>query len=183
MTVDALAAGLERLSEFLRDWGRPAAIIGGMAIIARVAARATDDLDALVVATPADGPSLLEVAARHGYTWDAATIQEFLAVGLVRLDPPPGEVSGVPVDLIFADSLFLETVVGRAVPILLGRATLPVATIEDLLLLKLAAERPVDVDDILRIKDAFSRELDYPYLTIQAERLGLGSRLKLYLEG
>jgi predicted nucleotidyltransferase len=84
------------------------------------------------------------------------------------------------VDLIFVDSTFLDDVVRRATPIDLGVVTLPVATTEDLLLLKLEAHRTEDLDDILAIKDACAEQLDMTYVRAQAGRLGLLERLELY---
>ena len=71
----------------------------------------------------------------------------------------------------------------RATPVVLGDATLPVATVEDLLVLKLEADRPQDIDDILAIKDAFAERLDLHYVRGHTDRLGISDRLDLYFGG
>ena len=58
---------------------------------------------------------------------------------------------------------------------------LRVATPEDLLLMKLDANRPVDVDDSIAIKDAYLGRLDLSYLRSQADRLGADVRRRLDL--
>ncbi len=58
--------------------------------------------------------------------------------------------------------------------------TLPVASVEDLLLLKLEANRPQDIDDILSIKDGCSEALDWAYVRAEAARLSLSEVLELY---
>ena len=68
----------------------------------------------------------------------------------------------------------------RATPVELGNAMLPVASVEDLLVMKLEANRPQDIDDILAIKDAFADRLDLHCVREQTERLGIGDRLALY---
>ena len=53
------------------------------------------------------------------------------------------------------------------------------ATVEDLLLLKLEANRPIDIDDVLAIKDAFSSTLDMAYVRERAADLGVVGQLDL----
>lgn len=62
--------------------------------------------------------------------------------GLARLQSAGH--GGFDLDLMFVDSAFLESVVARATPVAIGGATLPVASVEDLLVMKLEAERPQD---------------------------------------
>jgi hypothetical protein len=49
--------------------------------------------------------------------------------------------------------------------------------------LKLEADRPVDIDDVLAIKDARGDQLDMRYLRSQADQLGLRGKLDLYFPG
>lgn len=53
---------------------------------------------------------------------------------------------------------------------------LPVATVEDLLLLKLEANRHIDLDDAIAIKDAFGEALDRAYIDRWAKTLGIEDR-------
>ena len=62
-----------------------------------------------------------------------------------------------------------------------SRREIPPA-LEDLVLLKLDANRPVDIDDILSIKDAFGATLDYAYLDSWADQLRIRDRLDLYFD-
>lgn len=59
-----------------------------------------------------------------------------------------------------------------------GHATVSVATVEDLLLLKLDANRPIDLDDAIAIKDAFEETLDRRYLAEQGDVLDLRRALE-----
>lgn len=171
---ETLPSAAKRLAGFLNECGA-GAVIGGLAIIARVKARSTDDLDVVIAAPPSDVTRILEVARRHGYRWDESHVPDFVEMGLMRL---AGESYGL--DVILADSDLLAAVVARATPVSFEETVLPVATLEDLVLLKLDANRPIDIDDVLSIKDAFGAALDYVYLRDAATRAGILDRLDLY---
>ncbi len=170
-----LGETLRRLVPLLARWPHPATVIGGVAIVARVRPRHTDDVDLVVVVPSGEGQRFLDLAHELGWTDDPAETRLLLEGGLLHLEPAPGAAG---VDFIFVDSAFLEEVVARSSAVDLGVVTLPVATTEDLLLLKLEANRPEDIDDILAIKDAGA--IDWGYVRRQAERLGVVDRLELY---
>jgi predicted nucleotidyltransferase len=172
--TESLPDAIARCARFLEHTGRPYALIGGMAIVARVRVRLTEDLDVLVAAKPADLDAILQSAVEHGYSHDEGDRALFLE-GLIRFRGP-----GAGVDVLTADSGFLREVIARARPVTLAGTQMPCATLEDLVLLKLEAERGIDVDDILAIKDAHGTTLDSEYLKATAERLGLDGRLDLY---
>lgn len=176
---EPLSAATVRLSQFLARCGS-AAVIGGLAIIARVKPRTTDDLDIVVAATAADVPRLLEAARGCGYRWKEGDVPDFIEMGLMRLESAAGKENGYGLDIIFADGEMLARVVERATPVSFGGLMLPVATLEDLVLLKLDANRPVDIDDVLSIKDAFGATLDFAYLQRCADELRIRDRLDLY---
>ena len=167
-----------RLAGFLATIGA-AAVIGGLAMIARVRPRTTDDLDVIVTATGADVPRILEAARACGYQWKEKDVPDFVEMGLLRLESPVGK-GGYGVDLILADSPLLARVVERATPVPFAGAALPVASIEDLVILKLDANRPVDIDDLMSIKDAFGASLDYRHIEEWTGLLQIRDRLKLY---
>jgi hypothetical protein len=51
----------------------------------------------------------------------------------------------------------------------------------DLLVMKLEANRPIDLDDVIAIKDAFGDRLDLAYVRAQADRRGQDVRHRLDL--
>ncbi len=151
---------LERLRRFIDAWPHPCAVIGGLAVVLRVQPRATVDID-LVIVAPEPRSDLLPVLRSSGFRYQAEGIEEWLEGGLVRAE---AEDTGEGLDLILADVPYLEQVAQRATPISVQGIVVPVATIEDLLMLKLEAGRPVDLDDALAIREAFSGDLDRDYL-------------------
>jgi len=177
---ESLTDALLRLERLAAGIGRPYAVIGGLAVILRVAVRPTDDLDVLVAAAGTEAERLLEVARQHGYRFDEDEARDLLEVGLIRLRSPAE--GGYDLDIILADAPFLEQVVARSTSVAVEGLSLQVATPEDLLLLKLEANRPDDIEDVLSIKDALEERLDRAYLEAEADRLGIRDRLHLYLE-
>jgi hypothetical protein len=175
-----LAAILARVAPFVAALGAPYAVIGGAAMVARVRVRPTRDCD-LVLKTGRTVDEVLAIARAHGLSFqDNATMRSLADAGLIQLQvtaPESGTAIG-SVDLIMSDSPFLDIVLARAQSVELGAVRLNVATLEDLLLLKLDANRPIDLDDAIAIKDAFGKELDRAYLAEQAGPLGLRERVE-----
>lgn len=178
---DTLPEAVGRASRLAADLGKPSALIGGVAVIARAFVRATKDVDLLVLCPPSDARALLEVARRHGYAWDDAEVADFLEAGLMRLWGPPSRREGLGLDLLLTDSAFNESVVRRATPVDVLGSKIATATPEDLLLMKLDANRPVDLDDAIAIRDAFAERLDLDYLRRQADAIGPEVRRRLDL--
>lgn len=162
---------LARLSRFIEAWPHPCAVVGGLAIVLRVQPRLTRDIDVVVVA-PAPRDALLPALLAARYSYEEDDIAEWLDGGLVRATVPE---TGEGLDLIVADVPYLEELAARAEPIEIEGVTLPVATLEDLLLLKLEAARPQDLDDALALRDAFAGRLDREYLARWGPVLGVGA--------
>ncbi len=178
---DTLPEAVARLARFTHAMGKPYALIGGVAVIARVFVRATKDVDLLVACTVSEAPDLLDAARRHGYGWDEAEVHDFLDAGLLRMWGPPSRREGLGLDILLVDSPFSALVVSRATTLEVLGTGIQVATPEDLLLMKVEANRPIDLDDAIAIKDAFVNRLDLSYLRTQADLLGPDVRRRLDL--
>ncbi|MBX3234186.1 MAG: hypothetical protein KIT84_40235 [Labilithrix sp.] len=176
---DSLPEAVARMLRFTQELALPCALIGGVAVIARVFVRATKDVDLLVSCPIGGARRLLEVARRHGYDWEEADVDDFLAAGLLRMWGPPSRQEGLGLDVLLTDSPFNEDVVRRATLVEVLGSNVPVATPEDLLLMKLEANRPVDLDDAIAIKDGVGARLDMAYLRAQADALGEDVRRRL----
>ena len=174
---------VSRLAAALAEWPEAAAIVGGVAVVARVRPRLTTDIDVVIRVLPDEAEHLLALLTKHGWEYDREETALLIEGGLARLWRPPSMVEGVGLDLIFADSPFLDGLLSRATPTAIGDAVIAVATVEDLLLMKLEANRPQDIDDILAIKDACASTLDMTHVAEQARALGVTDRLELYFGG
>lgn len=166
---EGLLEGLKEVAELLAAWARPAALVGGVAFVLRVRPRFTDDFDVAVTVPKEATEDFLALARRLGFAFDAAGRRFFHEAGLLPLRSP----RGFRVDVMVADDVLLESAVRRATAVALGDVSVTVITPEDLLLLKLDANRHVDMDDALAIKDALLPSLDRDYLEHQARASGL----------
>lgn len=176
---DTLPEAVARLARFAEELGKPYALIGGVAVIARVFVRATKDVDLLVSCAASEATSLLDVARRHGYAWEQSDVQDFLDAGLLRMWGPPSRREGLGLDILLTNSVFDEDAVRRASVLEVLGTKVAVATPEDLLLMKIEANRPIDLDDVIAIKDAFVNRLDLAYVRAQADRFGQDVRRRL----
>ena len=152
-------------------------IIGGIAVIARGVRRMTTDIDAVVLGDAAPIRELLISLARvriEPRIPDAESFARQNLVLLVRHVP-----SGVDLDLSLAWSAFEREALESRTEVAYGKVRAPMATAEDLVVLKAVAGRPVDIDDaeallvlhsdidVVRVIDrvqAFAELIDAPEL-------------------
>jgi len=143
-SAQAARALLELVGRVMADGGLRGALIGGQAVNCWVEPRITLDVDVTVVS---DGDVVRDV------------VERFVSEGFVILiKQDPGSASGpdfvrmrhadtsVELDMLVAKTEFETTVIGRAVDA--PGLPLPVATVEDLLVLKLLASRNKDWKDL-----------------------------------
>jgi len=141
----------------LNQLGIHHAVIGGLAVSARVEPRMTRDVDVAVAV--ADDHAAEEVVHRllgMGYVLDGVLEQSVAGrLATTRVLPPGLTTSGVVVDLLFASSGIEAEVVDGAEPLrILKDEIAPVATVGHLIALKLLSEapgRPQDTVDLARL--------------------------------
>lgn len=161
-----LGEALTRASSSLRAANASFAVVGGLAVSVRSEPRFTRDADlAVAVADDAAAESIVFELVRAGYRVIAS--MEHAATGrlsTVRLSED-GSDRSVVIDLLFASSGIESEVVAHSDVIeVLPRLRLPVATIGDLVALKLLSRdderRPNDAAD-LRSLAAVAAEADW----------------------
>jgi hypothetical protein len=146
---DALLRALRALASALDALGRPAMIIGGIAVIARGVPRQTIDIDATIAAADLDLDALLATLAAHHLTpriENALAFARERQVLLLRHDP-----TGTPLEVSLAWLPFEMDALERATVVDFGGVTIRVATAEDLIVLKAVAWRDRDRGDIERL--------------------------------
>jgi hypothetical protein len=159
MTADAaLLAALDACAKALRHLGRPAMIIGGIAVIARGVPRQTVDIDATVWAEGLDVEAMLPTLAAERLiprTVDAVAFARERQVLLLRHEP-----TGTPLELILAYLPFERAALNRADLVDFGGVSVPAATAEDLIVYKAVAWRDRDRSDIERLLVLHGRSID-----------------------
>lgn len=151
-------SALRALGDSLQQFGAPWLVIGGVAVIAAGVPRLTADIDATIWAPGTDPETLLDLLRIHRIIpriSDAINFAKERQVLLVQHEP-----SGVPVDLSLAWLPFEEEAIRcgvagdyAGVPIRLPRP-------EDLIIYKLVAARPRDLDDVEKLLLLYRGSLD-----------------------
>jgi len=150
---------LAALSTALAALDRPAMLIGGLAVIARGVPRLTIDIDAVVHAEGLDVDRLWAVLRDSGLearVADAAQIARERLVLLLR-----HRASGVTVDLSLGWVQFERDAMARATTVDLDGVRIPVATPEDLVILKAVAWRGLDRSDITELIVRHRADMDF----------------------
>jgi hypothetical protein len=146
-----LNEALQKVVTALDRQGIPHALIGGLAVAARGAVRATQDVDLIVALPIQDAPFLNRSLRDNGFQ---ATLYRGAAddpiAGVVRLAIPMGDAE-VKCDIIFASREWQTRAVTNATPVDLGSFTVRIAQPADLFLLKLYAGGPQDLIDAAQL--------------------------------
>jgi hypothetical protein len=130
-----LESALRAIVRDLGDFGKPCALVGGLAVSVRAEVRFTRDVDIAVrVTSDMEAEALVHALGGRGYRAVASveheTKKRLATVRLLSAD-------GVKVDLLFASSGLEPEIVDRAVMVDLGVAgRVPVARSEELLSMK-----------------------------------------------
>ncbi len=176
----SMGGALAKLGRFIAHWPGECAVVGGLAVMVRGRVRPTTDADLIMSVRTDQLDDLLAHSRKLGLSYQPADEEMLRQGGLIRLALQKGsELEHI--DVLIADDDFLASVLRRAEQIRIRGIDLPMATVEDLMLMKLLAARPLDIDDVLSLKDAHGATLDREYLVEWAEVLGLSESAALYL--
>jgi len=162
-----LAHGLARLSISY-------AVMGGQAVLLHGEPRMTRDIDLTLGVDTTRLPDLLRLAEESGWRVLVANPEEFVTRHLVL--PCEDAGSGVRLDLIFGLSPFERGAIARAQAVEIEGAPVRFVTVEDLLIMKLVAGRPRDLEDargLVRKHPGFERAYVLGWLEQYDRDLGL----------
>jgi len=133
------------LASLLDRLGAPAMVIGGVAVSIHGRPRMTLDADVTIALDVSELPRVIEAAAASGFAPRTDSPREFAE--RTRVLPLRSNRDGWEVDLIFAGTPYELEAISRAGVTSLGGVDLPVISAADLLVHKLLAGRPRDVED------------------------------------
>ena len=137
-------------------------LIGGQAVLLHGEPRLTQDIDITLAATPDALRQILVVCEMADLAPLPEDPDEFARTTFVL--PAASLDSGIRVDFIFSSTPYEAQAIERAVRVRLGDADVPFAAAEDLILHKLFAARPRDLEDAEGVIRRKGGQLDWDYI-------------------
>ena len=152
---------LAKLGRTLESSGIPYMVIGGQAVLLHGEPRLTRDVDITLGVDASALHTVLAVVGQIGLSPVGPDVEGF--VRRTNVLPLADETTGVRVDLIFSFTPYESEAIRRAVGVDFGGVTVRFAAVEDLIIHKLVAGRPRDIEDIEGVL-ARNPPLDEAYL-------------------
>ena len=173
---------LRALSSALRTYGCRWYLFGAQAVTIWGRPRLTADVDVTIRLESGSTEQLLATLGAAGFRLSFLCSDEF--VRLTRVLPLVHESSGMPLDLVLAGPGLEEQFLDRAIVVQLDDLSVPVISPEDLIVTKVLAGRPKDVEDIRGLLRSRASSIDLDYirrtLTMVEEALGQSDLLPLF---
>lgn len=137
-------------------------VIGGQAVLVHGEARFTQDIDITLALSPGDVAKVLTLCAEESLAIGIEDPDRFVASThvLPAIDPE----SGSRIDFVFSSTEYEREAIGRSQMIHVGEHDVPFAAVEDLIIHKLLAARPRDLEDIRGIVRMRGDEVDWSYV-------------------
>ena len=120
-------------------------LFGAQAAILRGVSRTTEDVDVTVDLGPATAHELARALDGAGLTLRVRDADEFIAA--TRVLPVWHQATGTPVDVVLAGSALEDRFFATAETVEIDGVAVRVASLESLVVMKILAGRPRDVDD------------------------------------
>jgi hypothetical protein len=150
--LDLLAA----LTPVLARWGRWY-VFGAQAVVAHGVPRLSADVDVTLALEP-DAPE--QFASDMQSAGFALRVADPDFVRRTRVLPFVHEATGMPLDVVLAGSGLEDEFLDRAVVTDIGGTAVPLIDVADLLIAKVLAGRPKDLEDARALWRVHGRELD-----------------------
>lgn len=146
---------LEKIAQGLDARGVPYMVIGGQAVLIYGEPRLTKDIDVTLGIGAERAQEIWDMAAHWGWQILVPSPLEFVRRTMVL--PCVEPESGIRIDLIFSWSPYERQAIERARRVRIGQAQVRFAAPEDVIVHKIIAGRPRDLEDVrvllLRVKD------------------------------
>lgn len=140
--AELFAALGEALGEAQLRWY----LFGAQAAILYGAARLTADVDVTLEDVDVPSRALVPALERAGFSLRVPNVDDF--VDRTRVIPIAHDATGIPVDLVLAGPGLEERFFDRVREHRIEGVVVPVASAEDIVVMKVLAGRPKDMDDV-----------------------------------
>lgn len=146
----------------------PYMIIGGQAVLLYGEPRLTKDIDITVGLNIDSLDKIVTICRKIGLTPIPGDYQHFVKRTMVL--PLSNEDKDIRVDIIFSFSLFEREAIKKANPVDIEGTEVFFVTVEDLVVFKIFAGRPRDIEDV-RIIMVKNKEIDIGYIKKKLKEL------------
>lgn len=167
---EPLQTTLIDIVRFLEKERVPFALIGGQAASLRGQARVTADIDIVIAADVETALALVPGLDQSAFKPLVGDVAEVVQRAFIL--PLRHRQTNIKVDLAIGLSGFEQQTVHRAEKLELVGHQIPVATAEDLIIMKTLAGRPQDDQDVLGLMIVQGERLDWEYCETTAAALG-----------
>lgn len=182
--MQSFLAPLEALQKLIEKFDNRGVVIGGIASSLLGKTRLTADLDMMILLSIKDIPDLIREAENAGLEMRVDNADEFARKNRVLL--LRHRDSATNIDITLGNLPFEEEVVERSQLINIGKISIRLPTVEDLIIMKAVAHRAKDMLDIQGIVDAnpnldkqrieywlrqFAEALESPEIWLDVEKL------------
>jgi len=140
---------LAKLALALDEHNIPYMIIGGQAVLLYGEPRLTRDIDVTLGVDTDDLTEIMELAKKLNLTLIPSNAEDFVKKTMVL--PTKDETTGIRVDFIFSFTPYEREAINRAKDISIKNTIVKFASPEDLIIHKVFAGRPRDLDDVQSI--------------------------------
>jgi len=124
-------------------------VIGGQAVLLYGEPRLTKDIDITLGVGVDHLDTMKAIVDRLGLKYLTDHVDDFVKETMVL--PVNDQKSGIRIDFIFSFSPYESQAIGRAKNISFGRTQVKFASLEDVIIHKMIAERPRDIEDVQSI--------------------------------
>jgi hypothetical protein len=135
-------------------------VFGAQAALLHGALRFTEDLDVTVLLETLETRVLVSALEGHGFSLRVTEGDVDAFVANTRVLPIVHSGTRIPVDVVLGGPGLEELFAQRAVATDIGGVSVPVAAAEDLIVMKVLAGRPKDLEDVVAILTARASPLD-----------------------
>ncbi len=149
--IEPFRAAIESIQRLLAKHGDQGVIIGGIAVGFLGRPRLTEDVDAMFLLSTHDIPRFLEAAKTESILPRIPNAEEFARKNRVLL--LQHSPTGINIDISLGVLPFEEEMVERGIVRSTGTLSVRLPTPEDLIIMKVIAHRPKDLEDIRTIVD------------------------------
>lgn len=132
-------------------------LFGAQAAIAYGVARLTADVDVTVAPPPGPTNAWLTAIERHGFR---RRVMDEAFVARTQVVPVVHVATGLPVDIVLAGPGLEQEFLDRAATQSIDGVAVPVVDLADLVVLKILAGRPKDLDDVTALLTLHRERLD-----------------------